>query len=360
MRTSEWALSATAVPSTLASTSWPRPLRPRSIRAAMIPVHASSGRAVSLMGIGEERGASPSAARLGRHEARQRLGEDVVARPPAARPVGAEGRDRAVDQPGVELARHLPAEAQALGDARPHVRDEHVGAGDQVAHHGLGLGAAEVEAHGALVAVGLGVVAAAPGPAGDALVVAPLVARGPLHLDHVRAQVAQVHGGQRAGEVVRDVQHAQAGERGSAHGADAILGPRSRRRKGAAAMGLMGRFTTIVKAKANKALDRAEDPARDARLLLREAARDAAEGAPRRGRRGHQQEAPRAPGGEARAERREARRPGAPGAAAEPRGPGARRPRAQEGRPAPAPVASTSSASSSRPSRTSSSSPSSA
>ena len=106
-------------------------------------------------------------------------------------------------------------------------------------------------------------------------------------------------------------------------------------------MGLMGRFTMIVKAKANKALDKAEDPREtldysyEKQLeLLQKVRRGVADVATSKKRLELQAD-------EARAERREARRPGARGAPAEPRGPRPRRPRAQEGRPAPARRAST-------------------
>ena len=120
-------------------------------------------------------------------------------------------------------------------------------------------GRRQVEAHRALVAVGLEVVAAAAGVARDALVVAPVVAGRALHLHDLGPQVAQVHRRERAGQVVRHVEHPEARERGPAHGPMVSSGGPAGI-EGSGAMGLMGRFTTIVKAKANKALDRAEDP----------------------------------------------------------------------------------------------------
>ena len=66
--------------------------------------------------------------------------------------------------------------------------------------------------------------------------------------------------------------------------------------KGRHAMGVMQRLLNIFRAKANKVLDRAEDPRDIARPLLREAAREPPEDPPQRGRGGHRQEADRDPG----------------------------------------------------------------
>ena len=100
--------------------------------------------------------------------------------------------------------------------------------------------------------------------------------------------------------------------------------------------GLMSRFTTLFKVKANKALDKAEDPGRDPRLQLPEAAGDAAEGQARRGRRGHGQEAAAAADGQARAERCQAGQPGQAGAGRRQRGSGPHSPGAQDADPEPA------------------------
>src|SRR5437667_1632312 len=65
-------------------------------------------------------------------------------------------------------------------------------------------------------------------------------------------------------------------------------------------------------------LEPGREPERDARLLLREAARVTAERQARDRRRRHGEEAAPAPDRAARAERRQARDPGTPGAGGEP------------------------------------------
>ncbi len=125
-------------------------------------------------------------------------------------------------------------------------------------------------------------------------------------------------------------------------------------------MGLMGRFTTIVKAKANKALDRAEDPREtldysyEKQLeMLQKVRRGVADVATSKKR--LELQAAKLEGSVEKLDGQA--RDGPP---AEPRGPRPGGARAQEERAAPAAVRSTSSASSSRASRTSSSWPSSA
>ena len=80
--------------------------------------------------------------------------------------------------------------------------------------------------------------------------------------------------------------------------------------------GLSGRFTTVVKAKISKMLDQGRGSAGDPRLLVREAARAAAERQEGHRRRRDVEEAPADAVRQARAAGRQARHAGAPGARA--------------------------------------------
>src|SRR5436190_9492849 len=91
------------------------------------------------------------------------------------------------------------------------------------------------------------------------------------------------------------------------------------------------------------------EPEPDARLLVREAARVAAERQARDRRRRHGEEATTAPDPAARAERRQARDPGAPGARSEPRRSRARGARAQVRNATAAPAARRAGAAARRP-----------
>src|SRR5207249_6760135 len=62
------------------------------------------------------------------HQTAQRLKDRIEARSVGVRTARAEGRDRGVDQARVYRAQPLVADAQALGDARPHVLHHDVGA----------------------------------------------------------------------------------------------------------------------------------------------------------------------------------------------------------------------------------------
>ena len=75
-----------------------------------------------------------------------------------------------------------------------------------------------------------------------------------------------------------------------------------------------GRMSTVIKAKINKLLDKAEDPAETLEYSYAEADGAAAERQEGHRRRRHGQEAPAAPAAEARAAGRQARHAGAPGA----------------------------------------------
>jgi hypothetical protein len=122
-----------------------------------------------------------------------------------------------VDQPRVAAQRLLRPGAEALGDAGREAVHEDVGRVDQRRQRRApGLGA-QVEHDPALVAVGDVELAAL---ALDVVDAAPLVAGGRLDLHDVGAHLAQRHRGERAAEVVGEVDHPDAGQ--GADGGDGL------------------------------------------------------------------------------------------------------------------------------------------
>src|SRR5581483_7111779 len=71
----------------------------------------------------------------------------------AQRPLGAERRQRAVDQARVARGERGAAEAERLQRARPHVLDEDVGGLETRVEAGEVVGLPEVEDHGLLAGV---------------------------------------------------------------------------------------------------------------------------------------------------------------------------------------------------------------
>ena len=140
------------------------------------------------------------------HEAGHPARDEVE---PPARGVGAglaEARDGAVDEPRVDGAHRVVADADPGRGSRLEVLDQHVSGGREPLEEGEVLGVLEVEGDGALVAV--------PEHERRALALderrgAPHVVAGggPLDLDHVRAVVGQDHRAPGAGQVGREVEH---------------------------------------------------------------------------------------------------------------------------------------------------------
>ena len=274
-------------------------------------MQASSGSAVSLIGMGDAAGGRSRGGLARRHEPGERLAQQVVAavvrravprcRTPTSR--SRRGRDsapRASSQPNPSRS----------GTPGAHVGDQDVGPARSGRAAPPGPRAPVRSRQTArLLRFACMWWRLRPGWPGMRSWSRHSSPAGPLDLHDLGAQVAQVHGGERARQVVREVQDAEAREREAGPRPDAILAGfcEMRQRSG---HGPDGAVHDDRQGQGQQGARPRRGPARDARLLLREAARAAAEGAPRRRGRRDQQEAPRAAGGQAGAERREARRPG--------------------------------------------------
>ena len=165
------------------------------------------------------------------HDAAQRLHERVVARAIAERSFGAEGRDRAVDEPRIDRMRALPAEPQLLDGARAQRLDEDVGAGDEPLDDGAPLGLLHVHGEAPLVAVDAHEGGALLAPVGRRPGARVVAAPRALHLDHLGPHVAQDLGAGGAGDVLGQVGDEKSGQRGI-HGSPIIArGRRGRRRR---------------------------------------------------------------------------------------------------------------------------------
>ena len=151
-----------------------------------------------------------------RHDAGGRLDHVIVGGLVAARAVLAEGRERRVDQPRIDLRQILVAEAERLERAGPVVLDEHVGGRDQLLQDlaaALGL---QVERDRALVrglrqeaGAHLGVVQFLVGAGRAALVRIVRI----VDLDDVGAEHGELIGGERPGQHMRHVDDANSFER---------------------------------------------------------------------------------------------------------------------------------------------------
>src|SRR5262249_15130451 len=82
-----------------------------------------------------------------------RLADGVERRELCVRSIGAKSRDGAVDQAGVYFAHTLPADAQAVGDSRTEVLDEHIGGGEESGHHLTGARRTKVDREAPLASV---------------------------------------------------------------------------------------------------------------------------------------------------------------------------------------------------------------
>ena len=131
--------------------------------------------------------------------------------------VGAEAGDAAMDQLRKFLAQKVVADAPFVERAGLEVLDHHIGIFEHPHQHGAAALGSEVEADGALVAVGADeigcVLIMERGPP-----VAGLVAGGWLHFDDVSAVVAQNLRAVGATEHTRQIDHAQAGNGAGSYG----------------------------------------------------------------------------------------------------------------------------------------------
>ena len=154
------------------------------------------------------------------HQAAHALDQKVIAGARRIRPILTEARDGAVHEARVECQQAGRVQTILLQAVHFEIFQQHVRFSRQLAHQRLALRGGQVDAQGALVAVGalevggLGRVAAVlvfqVGRTPGARVVA---AARLFNLDHVGTEVGQHLPGPRAGQHARQVQHAQAGQR---------------------------------------------------------------------------------------------------------------------------------------------------
>ena len=160
------------------------------------------------------------------HDPAHRLRHDVEGRPVGigtrARTRIAESAHGGIDQARVELGQAFVGQSQALHGAGAEILHQHIGLLDQAADDGLAGCGLQIDGNALLVAVDALVVAAEMtrlvvgevrrGAAGQ-------IAAGRFHLDHLGTLVGKQHGAERSGEHLREIDHAQSGERPPALGA---------------------------------------------------------------------------------------------------------------------------------------------
>ena len=116
----------------------------------------------------------------------------VIARPVRRGTTVAEARDRAIDESGVALPHRIPSKAEAIQRPRAQILDHHIRLFHQAQRMGLAFGGFEIQRHALLVAVhraeGGVVTCLAPTAEG-------ITGFRRLHLDDVRAEVAEQHAG---------------------------------------------------------------------------------------------------------------------------------------------------------------------
>jgi hypothetical protein len=130
----------------------------------------------------------------------------VEARASRVRAGLAEARDAGQDDPRIDRAQRLVAQAQALLDRGAEVLDHHVAALDELAQHAHAFGGLEVDAQAALVAVQVLLVGAAAWPERG-------LAVGRVDAHHVGAPVGQQAHRDRSRARDGEVEHAAARER---------------------------------------------------------------------------------------------------------------------------------------------------
>jgi hypothetical protein len=149
-----------------------------------------------------------------RGEARHGLGQGGEAGPGGVGTVLAEPGDPADHQPWVALEQDVRSDTEAFQGPRPEVLDEHIGVGGQVKQGLAAGGGLEVQGDAALVAADhLPIEARAVAGIGQAHGSGRVSGVGPLHLQHVGAEVSEVAGGAGSGHDGGQVQHPQPGQR---------------------------------------------------------------------------------------------------------------------------------------------------
>ena len=146
------------------------------------------------------------------HDAAHALGNEVVAAAVRVGPGLPEARDRTVDEPRIDLPQRLVVDAEPARHARPIVFDQHVGGCDQPCEDGDGFRPLQVEREAALVPVHGEKGTRDAGRDLELHVSARLSPRR-LHLDHVRAHVAEQHAAVRTGHDLGQIDDANAVER---------------------------------------------------------------------------------------------------------------------------------------------------
>ena len=216
---------ASVAPRIETSTRWPAPApgpasRSRPTSAPSNPTapeqpgqdvadrHADLGRAAAV-GVG---GAGD------RHQPADGLDDEVVAGPVGRRAARSVARDREVDEPRVERPQRLVVEPEPGEAIAPEVLDQDVRVGQQPAQDRRAVGALEVEAEAALVAVDREEIGGGPRPGLDRAdprrtPAAGRIALRWLDLDHLGAEVAEQHRAVRPGQDRRAVDDAESGER---------------------------------------------------------------------------------------------------------------------------------------------------
>jgi hypothetical protein len=151
------------------------------------------------------------------HEPAHRLHQHVDAGLVPPRAIGPEHGERAIHQLRIDRGQPRPVQAQPLGDAAAIGFDHDVGPLSQAHERGPSLGARQVEGDAALVAVDGDedrALAAEVGAVGGARGVAD---GGLLDLDDVGPHVGQIHSAGGAGDEVRELEDAIAGQRQPRH-----------------------------------------------------------------------------------------------------------------------------------------------
>ncbi|CUI69575.1 Uncharacterised protein [Achromobacter xylosoxidans] len=164
------------------------------------------------------------------HDAAHALDQEVIACAPGVGAGLAEAGDRAIHQAGIALAQAGIVQSMPGQSADLVVFHQHIGPGQQAVQQRAPVLGGDVDGDRALVAIGAEVVGAL---VRVAAILADNVGRPPfariialpglLHLDHVRAQIAQQLGGAGTGQNARKVKNAHAVERAGDHRLHACL-----------------------------------------------------------------------------------------------------------------------------------------
>src|ERR1700687_1566438 len=125
-------------------------------------------------------------------------------------PFLAEAADVAEDGARINRAHSLVGEAKARERAGAEVLDDDIGPLDEPFEHAFAIGVLEIDRHAALVAIDREVVGRDAPDAGRQPFARLVTGPGHLHLDHIRAVVAEHQRAVRTRERAREVEHAHA------------------------------------------------------------------------------------------------------------------------------------------------------